>query len=136
MSRVNDIGQRDFYVCFFEKMEESGPYDKFLCSDFMHVMLLTPLSDKQVLIIDPLVHAISHNVKNQNIDVVLRKVKSIAGSRIIKYTRPISRKKNWRFRGFYNCVTLTKAVLNIWCWSLTPRQLYKYLLRQGVIIKG
>ena len=137
MSRVNDIGQREFYVCFFEKMEEPGPYDRFLSDDFVHVMLLTPLSEKQVLIIDPLAHAISHNVKNHNIEVILRKVKSIAGSKIIKYTRTISRKKTWRFRGLYNCVTSTKAVLNIWCWSITPKQLYKYLLRQGgIIIKG
>lgn len=137
MSRVSDIGQREFYVCFFKEMEEPGPYDRFLCSDFAHVMLLTPIGEKQVLVIDPLAHAISHNIKNHSIEVILRKVKSIAGSKIIKYTRPISRKKKWRFRGLYNCVTSTKAILNLWCWSITPKQLFKYLLTQGgLIIKG
>lgn len=137
MSRVNDIGQRDFYVCFLGGMDKPSAYGFFSAREFRHVILLSPISDNQVLVIDPLVHAISLNVKNRNIDVILRKVNSIAGSKIIKYTRPISRKKKWRFRGLYNCVTLTKAVLNIWCWSITPKQLYKYLLRQGgIIIKG
>jgi hypothetical protein len=137
MSRINDIGQREFFVCFFGKMEHVGPFDRFLSSEFVHVLLISPLTDKQVLIIDPLAHAISHNVKNHSIDVILRKLKSIAGCKIIKYNRPISRKRKWRFRGLYNCVTLTKAVLNIWCWSITPKQLFKYLLRQGgIIIKG
>ena len=143
MARVSDIGQREFYVCFFGDLSEiikdgeAGPYDCFLCQDFRHVLLITPLSNTQTLIIDPVAHAIIHNVKNHSIEVILRKVKSIAGSKIIKYNRPVSRKKKWRFRGLYNCVTLTKAVLNIWCWSITPNQLFKYLIRdKGVILKG
>lgn len=137
MARISDIGQREFYICFFGEMDEPGPYDRFLCSKFRHVLLLTPLSDSQCLIIDPLAHAISHNVKNHSVEVIIRKVKSIDGSKIIKYNRPISRKKKWRFRGLYNCVTLTKTVLNIWSWSITPKQLFKYLIRQGgIILKG
>ena len=137
MSRLNDIGQQEFYVCFLGARDKPSAYGFFSSRGFRHILLLTPISDNQVLVIDPLVHAILHNVKNHSIDVILRKVKSIAGSKIIKYNRPISRKKKWRFRGLYNCVTLTKAVLNIWCWSITPKQLYKYLLRQGcTIIKG
>jgi len=137
MARVSDIGQREFYVCFFGEMEDPSPYDRFLSSKFRHILLLMPLSDSQVLVIDPLIHAVSHNIKNHSVEVVIRKVKSVAGSKIIKYTRPISRKKKWRFRGLYNCVTFTKAVLNIWCWSITPKQLFKYLIRQGgIILKG
>ena len=134
MARISDVGQREFYVCFFSETDGVGPYDRFLCKDFRHVLLITELSDSQVLMIDPLAHAISHNIKNHSIEVIIRKVKSIAGSKIIKYTRPMSRKEKWRFRGLYNCVTLTKAVLNIWCWSITPKQFFKYLVRQGGII--
>ena len=137
MARISDVGQREFYVCYFGRIEKVGLYDKFLCDAFRHVILLMKLSDSQTLVIDPLSHAINFNIKNHSVEVVIRKVKSIAGSKIIKYNRPISRKKKWRFRGLYNCVTLTKAVLNIWCWSFTPKQLFKYLIRQGgIILKG
>jgi len=137
MARVNDIGQREFYVCFFGGMDKPSAWGFFSAREFRHILLLTPISDNQTLVIDPLVHAINLNVKNHSVDVVIRKVKAIAGCKIVKYTRPISRKKKWRFRGLYNCVTLTKTVLNIWCWSITPKQLFKYLKRQGgIIIKG
>lgn len=137
MARIGDIGQREFYVCFLGRLKKEGLYDKFVCSEFRHILLLTPLSDSQILVIDPLSHALNFNIKNHSIDIVLRKVKAIAGSKIIKYNRPISRKNKWRFRGLYNCVTLTKTVLNIWCWSFTPKQLFKYLIRQGgIILKG
>lgn len=138
MAHITDIGTKEFYIIFLADVPRVVWYDVFISNEFKHVLLVTKIDDKQTLIIDPLIHCVSYVIKNHNIDVILRKVKSIAGSKIIKYNRDTHRRKKWRFRGFYTCVNFCKTSLNIWCLAITPKQLYKYLLRKKniVILKG
>ena len=137
MARLRGLCQKEFYVCFFGREKRKHAYDYITDKEYRHILLMSPINDKQVLIIDPILNTIGHNIENRSIEAMLKHVKSIAGSRIIKYNRPYSSGKRWRFRGIYNCVTLTKAVLNIWGWSITPKQLFHYIIAQGgTIIKG
>lgn len=137
MGNVTDLGMRKYYVVFLSRINGNGPYEKILDKQFRHVFLITKINEDQTLIIDPLYHAVHNSIKNKSIERVIEILKSIEGSHIVYYNKPVSRREKWRFRGQYNCVTYTKAILNIWCWSLTPKQLFKYLIRTGgLIIKG
>ena len=130
MGNIRKLGQREFYVCFIPSVQ-GHPYDFFVDKNFKHILLLNKLDEQTTLVIDPLINSLEILIKNKPVEKVIRQIKLIEGSKVIKYNKKLNEKKPWRFRGYYNCVTQTKLVLNIWSWSLTPKQLYNYLLKDG-----
>lgn len=50
---------------------------------------------------------------------------------IIPYQVIVNKEKIWRPRGCYSCVSIVKSILNIRNMSVTPRGLFKRLVRAG-----
>lgn len=120
-----------YYIVFQKRI---GSRDRwwhyFLHKDYSHCFLLAKANAHQTMIIDPLHWGIYINVFDATIEDMIEHFKHDSTA-IMPYQVIVNKGQTWKPRGCYSCVSIVKSILNIRNMSVTPRGLYKYLVRAG-----
>jgi len=131
-------GERDFYVVF-DKRREKGRrfFHLFTSKDWNHVYLFTRTDRGTTMVFKPTPWYIMVDEWDCEPDYAAYALTDTSVSAILQYTVFYQPFKYYRFRGIYNCITLTKALLDIQGFFIwTPKQLYNKLIKLGATHHG
>lgn len=123
--------ERTFYV-LFEHSPDTELWHKYICRGWEHCWILQDCQGSSVSI-NMLTSFISvHNYDNPPEILVNEYIIGKLVHDIVKISLPFKSTRAYTVRGFLNCVTLVKGLLNIKKpFIFTPRQLHKHLLSIG-----
>lgn len=99
-----------------------------LCPDLSHVYLIRETPEGKTMVIDPQQWGVATQFIDMPIDEALLKAAHVSTA-MLGYTADYRRTFNFVPRGIYTCVTLVKAMLALKGLYVTPRGLYKALLK-------
>lgn len=127
-------GGHYYYVVFDKRhTHKCRWWHYFLDEKYNHCFLLFTASYTQTLMINPLHWGIMHNVYDLTIDQALQYCIDRGATAILQYKVEVKINNPWRLRGLYSCVTIAKSIINVRRFAITPKQLYKALLKQGAL---
>lgn len=104
-------------------------FNRFLDKDFKHCFVLTEL-DGNIYCINKCFGGIDLVFVGDSIEQIVSESDWTA---VVAYEVNTANLNKIDYRGFINCLTVVKALLWARCWSITPKQLYKFLLKNGGI---
>lgn len=128
---------QQWYVVFHPRVKPRHRWIHWLVRrDMAHCHLARELPGGHTLVVDAwqwgiAVHVVEKSIDEYLIEQAQGTPEMVAASAVLGFTADYRRLGDYRTRGVYTCVTLTKAVLGLWkCAQVqTPMGLYKLLLK-------
>jgi hypothetical protein len=124
---------RNYYVIFERANQQAFWWNHIINKDFAHVFCVYEHDDKTVIINMGTRYA-AINVVDQSIHSFICDMVKADVTAILKVKARQAYHYYPAYRWGWNCVGMTKAVLNIKGLQFTPRQLYNKLKAKSVII--
>lgn len=123
------------YVIFEpRKTEPRRLFHFFVNRDFNHVYVMENYVDRQV-VLEPMIGGLSLRVYARDVAMALDEIIAAGATAIVHYKQPLMfDTPRYYLRGMYTCVSAVKALLGLsgkYFWAVTPRQLYKRLLKDA-----
>lgn len=123
---------QQWYVAFIKREKPRTRLCHWLVdSDFAHVVMVRELPQGGILLVDPEEWGTALIFRETPIDEFLVEIAPRCCA-ILSYVADYRRCVQYRFRGFYTCVSICKTILGIWgCYSQRPKGLYKFLMKRN-----
>lgn len=127
-------GGHHYYIVFDKRyVHKCRWWHYVLDKRFNHCFLLAKASHTQTLMINPLHWGIVHNIYDMTIEQSLEHFTNAGATAILQYKVEVKINNRWHLRGLYSCVTIAKSIINSRRLAITPKQLYKALLKDGAL---
>lgn len=95
-----------------------------------HCFVVASANHGKTLLLDPLFWGVNCDVLNNKLEDILLLFLN-KGCYVLEWEQRVNGDEVWKPRGLYSCVSFVKSILNYRGWCITPKGLYKSLLRDG-----